>query len=326
MARQYLAIVQEPSFNPAIGTLTPTYTGSVNAIAIRLDGGNAFTMRAVPQLVSVPYGGGFAINAYKASDKTACAGRLSVILCESQASFLLNWAATRVVGTPGTVPWSTTIPEGDLASCAILHAVEFYPPATPAYLIRSYSGCKVAGWDLDISEDSQIARLNLDIVGSTPNAIGSPPTFTEPAATNLPVDPYLFASGFGTSPGELKIATDRTKFNNLRISSRNALAMRYFASQYLQLIRWLGRTTTVDTTLVLEDTAYRTDYEAHTQNLACKFVINGTSHDITIDMLAVNIVNSIADDLPNDNLYTQALTLENMCLVGSTGDLTVTVS
>lgn len=319
MSRQYLTISKEAAFNTI---RTPTIPGDYTAtppmmITIRLDGGNAFTMRPVPQMVTIPHGGGIAVNAFKVSDKTACAGRLSVILCEEQAKFLLDWASTRISGT-GTVPWTTTITDGDLASCTIYHAIQF--DATTNYLTRTYSGCKVAGWDLEVSEDSQIVRLNLDLVASTANAIGSPPTYVEPDNAYLPVKPYLFTH-LGGGTGHLTISTVRTQYTSLRISSRNALALRYFAQSTLQLIRWVGRTTTIDVNLVFSAVTDRTAFEALTQNLACSLEFDGSTLDALLALNAVNIINALADDLPNDNVYMQAMTLENMWDASATNDL-----
>jgi hypothetical protein len=308
--RQYLTVAQEAVFNTAPTTLVYPPTASPNAIWIRLDGGNAFTMRPVPAMVTVPYGGGIAVNAFKVSDKTGVAGRLSVILCEAQAKFfLLDWGTTRVQ-TGGTVPWTTSVTPGDLPSCTIYHAIQYDSATT--YNIRAYTGVKVSGWDLDVSEESQIWRLNLDLIGSTVTAIGSPPTFPPPTSTVFPVDAYLFTALTGGSALTLGTAGARASFSSLRISSRNALQAWYFANKYAQRIGWFGRTTTLDLRNVYTAAQDRTDFEALTQNHAASVIMTGATHNATLTMNNVNILNAVADDLPNENVYFQALTLENM--------------
>lgn len=297
--RQYLAVVQEPSFNP--GTLT-TPTFGTNAIWVRLDGGNAFTMREVPTMVTVPYGGGIAVNAFKVSDKHVLAGRLSVILCEEQVAFLLNWAATRV-NSAGTSPWTTTVAPGDLASCTILHAIQYDGLTT--YNLRAYSGVKVAGWDLDVSEESQIWRLNLDLIGSTPSVPG---TFAPPTSSVFPTKAYLFTALNNTG---LTIGSARTQFSSLRISSRSALQAWHFAHVYAQRIGWFGRTTTVEAQNVYTAITDRSNFEALT-TFASSVVLTGSTHMATLTMNSVNILNAVADNLPNEGVYFQGLTMENM--------------
>src|SRR5208337_3368254 len=154
-AREWLAIIEESAFN------TPLATGSqvvgTNVFYARLDGGDSFTMRPVPTMVAVPYGGGYAIDAFRVSDKTALAGRLTTKLYQgAYASFLLSWGGVRI-NAGQTAPWVTTEPPGDLASCAIVHSIQYTTPgATTSTIVRGYTGCKVQGYDFSISEESQI--------------------------------------------------------------------------------------------------------------------------------------------------------------------------
>lgn len=300
--RQYLAVVQEPSFNPVTLT-TPTF--GTNAIWVRLDVGNAFTMREVPTMVTVPSGGGIAVNAFKVSDKHVLAGRLSVILCQSQVKFLLDWASTRI-NSGGTAPWTITqspLPVGDLASCTILHAIQYDGGTT--YNLRAYSGVKVAGWDLDVSEESQIWRLNLDLIGAKPSV---PSTFDPPTSSVFPTDPYFFKDLNSTG---LTIGTARASFSSLRISSRNALQAWHFANTYAQRIGWFGRTTTVEAQNVYTAITDRSNFEALT-TFSASVVLTTTGHTSTLNMNTVNILNAVADNLPNEGVYFQGLTMENM--------------
>ncbi len=58
---------------------------------MRLSGANQFTMRAVPVVVEVPYGGGFNVTAESISDKQELKGSLTTELCYSQAKMLLDF-------------------------------------------------------------------------------------------------------------------------------------------------------------------------------------------------------------------------------------------
>ena len=99
----------------------------------------------------------------------------------------MQWAA-QTINAGQTTPWVTTEPPGDLASVSIYHAIT---RSDGTIKRRVYLGCKVDGWDLDVSEDSTIATLSLDISGSTPqgnqfDSSTDPTAGTFPAPTDSP--------------------------------------------------------------------------------------------------------------------------------------------
>ena len=161
--REFLMVVQESAFKvpvttPTVWTTSTTY-GLANAQAyyVRLDGGNAFTMRPRPtRTVTVPYGGGFDVPAYMTADKQECKGQLTLILTVGQAPMWLSWAFQRI-NTAQTTPWTTTEPAGDLASCSIYHADQ------PGPTDRSSGAC-ISGMEgltaaaLTVSEGSTIVQ------------------------------------------------------------------------------------------------------------------------------------------------------------------------
>ena len=200
MAREFLMIVTEsaykvPTATPTIWTTSTSYGLShYQGAYIRLDGGNAFTMRPRPSgTVTVPYGGGFAVPAYMTSDKQECVGQLTLKLTVGLAPLLLSWAGVRISGS-GTAPWTTSIIDGDLPSCAVYHAVT--RGADNTIKRRVYLGTKVSSWALTVSESSTIATLTLNLVASTPqgNTFDSSPdpssgTFPAPPTTTWPSIP-----------------------------------------------------------------------------------------------------------------------------------------
>ncbi len=331
MAREFLAIVQEsayttPVHTPSAGT---PYTYNANATTpnvfyVRLDGGNAFSMRPRPVMVAVPYGGGVAIDAFRVSDKTECKGKLTVKLYSGTAiasgtpglgGFLLEWAAQQI-NAAQTAPWVTTEPPGDLASCSIYHAVQYGNPtsyATP-YRMRAYLGCKVDGWDLDLSEDGTIGTLSLDISGSLPQAT-DPTISTFPAPTDyqIPVNPFVFTQ----ASGGLTIGGARTQFQSIRISCKNQLARRFWANKYAALMRFCGRSTTLVAQNFYAQVPYsgaanddRTSYEALTAQTV-SFEVQNTYHAITVNMNTADVITTIEDNLPLNDLYTETMTVTN---------------
>jgi hypothetical protein len=311
MAREFLLLVEESAYK--VPNASPIYwpTTSANAFYARLDGANVFTMRPRPVMVAVPYGGGVAIDAFRVSDKMECKGRLTTKLYAGPFSqFLLNWAGQQI-NTGQTAPWTTTEPPGDLASVAIYHAIQ---RSDGSIKRRVYLGCKVDGWDLDVSEDGTIATLSLDISGSTPqgNQFDSSTdptsgTFPAPTDTQYPTNPYLFIHA---SSG-LTVGTARTQFQSLKLSSRNVIARRFWANRFVNLMRFVGRSTTLQAVNFYAPTPDdRTAYEGLTTETTTLELNNGT-HTITWTLNTASVMTTFEDQLPLNDLYTQAMTITN---------------
>jgi hypothetical protein len=332
LPREYLMIVEESAYktpvaSPVVWSQSTTY-GLANAQAyyLRLDGGNAFTMRPRPVQVSVPYGGGVAIEAFRVSDKAELKGQLNVKLCVGQAPFLLSWAGQRITG--GTAPWTTSEPNGDLASCSIYHAIVRSDGSVKR---RVYLGCKVDSWALSVSEDSTVSTLSMQISGSTPqgNQFDSSTdptagTFPAPADNNFPIDPYVFLHLGGTSFVTYGGAV-RTQFTEMNINSTNILARRFYANRYIQLLRFMGRKTTVSTKLQYPLAAQddRTNYEATASETASIELGNGT-HSVTFGLNGQNVLGPLEDDLALSDIYFQSSTSNNMLDSTAGSDFTLT--
>lgn len=324
MSREFLMLVQESAFKTPVASVVTWPTTSANAFYIRLDGANTFTMRPRPVMVAVPYGGGVAIDAFRVSDKIECKGRLVTKLYAGPLSqFLLEWGGQQI-NTGQTAPWTTTEPAGDLASVAIYHAIA---RSDGTIKRRVYLGCKVDGWDLEVSEDSTIATLSLDISGSTPqgnqfDSSSDPTSGTFPAPTDaqMPVGgttgPYVFIH----ASGGLLVGTARTQFQSLKLASKNVLARRFWANRFISLMRFVGRSTTLEAVNFYAPTPDdRTSYEGtagfttaggYTGTDVSLTLSNGT-HSIVCDLKANTVITAFEDQLPLNDLYTQATTVTN---------------
>lgn len=318
MAREFLYLVQESAFktpvvSPVVGT---------SAFYIRLDGSNGFTMRPRLVQVPVPYGGGLAVRNFTVSDKMECRGRLVTKLYAGNLSkFLLQWAAQQI-NAGQTSPWTTTEPAGDLASVTCYHAIT---RANGTIKRRAYKGCKVDSWSLEISEDSTIGTLTLELSASQPAGVSfggvstSDPDATEfPAPTDaqLPSNPYVFIN----ASGNLTIGSARTQFSSVRVSSRNMLARRFFSYSFAQLFRFVGRETTLDAMhYYLASPDDRATYEALTGQTV-SLVLNNGSNSATITLNTANVLTAVEDQLPLNDLYTQSISVANQWDNG-TGDL-----
>ena len=309
MSREFLLLVQESAYKTPVSSPITWPTASANAFYLRLDGANVFTMRPRPVMVAVPYGGGVAIDAFRVSDKIECKGRLVCKLYAGALSqFLLQWGGQQVNGAQ-TSPWTTTEPAGDLASVSCYHAIA---RSDGSIKRRVYLGCKVDGWNLEVSEDSTIATLSLDISGSTPqgNQFDSSTdptavTFPPPTDPQLPTNPYVFIH----ASGGLTVGTTRTQFQSLKLASKNVIARRFWANRFVNLMRFVGRSTTLEAVNFYAPTPDdRTSYEGLTTETTSLAPNNGT-HSITFNMNTASVISQFEDQLPLNDLYTQTMTI-----------------
>ncbi len=333
MSREFLYLVQESAYKTPVATPVVYPTASANAFFIRLDGANTFTMRSRPVMVAVPYGGGVAIDAFRVADKIECKGRLQTKLYAGPLSqFLLQWGGQQI-NSAQTSPWTTTEPAGDLASVACYHAIT---RSDGSIKRRVYLGCKVDGWNIDVSEDSTIATLSLDVSGSTPqgNQFDSSTdptavTFPPPTDVQLPTNPYVFVH----ASGGLTIGSARTQFQSLKLASKNVLARRFWANRFINLMRFVGRSTTLEAiNFYAPSPDDRTSYEgllgfntgAGYTGSTCTFELNNGTHSVTFNLETNSVITTFEDQLPLNDLYTQVMTITNQWDPANSADLTMT--
>src|SRR3954468_12180303 len=176
-AREFLWVVKES----ALGTVMTSPTAGTDSIYIRLIDGNSFGMVAEPVQEEIPYGGGFAVTAEIVSDHYACKGQLKTKLYPAQAAIMMAWCLTRITSGQ-TLPWVTTEPAGDLASCSVYHAVR---RSDGTYRRKRFAGCKVAGARIEVSRQSTTAMLTLDLQASRSYGNGMDGS-SDPDATEFP--------------------------------------------------------------------------------------------------------------------------------------------
>lgn len=252
-----------------------------NAIWIRLDGGNAFTMRAKPITEDIMSGGGYAYIGQTVSGRTGCVGTLQTKVYGSQIPFLFSWICT--LKTTTSVPWTNVDPAasgyggtnvGDLMSCSIYHVIK-RPGSTNAYKCRMYGGVKVMGATLSASSDNQVATLSLNLQGcrytgdpyagsdatggATSLAWATDPTQDAYTVVNdptkvpdphyFPYDPILFTHSrhqlkiypTGQSPSPIY----RTQISSINLNFGNKVDARFFESRFANYLQFVGRQATL---------------------------------------------------------------------------------
>lgn len=324
MSREFLFLVQESAYKTPVTTPVVYPTASANAFYIRLDGSNAFSMRPRPVMVAVPYGGGVAIDAFRVSDKIECKGRLVCKLYAGALSrFLIQWAA-QTINTAQTSPWSTTEPTGDLASVSIYHAIT---RSDGSIKRRVYLGTKVDGWEIEVSEDGTIATLSMNLSASTPqgnqfdgSTDPTSTTFPPPTDSQLPTNPYVFIH----ASGNLMIGSSRSTFQSVKIRGKNQIARRFWANRFVNLMRFVGRSTTLEAVNFYAPTPDdRTSYEGLTTETT-SFALNNGTHSITFNMNTASVISQFEDQLPLNDLYTQTMTITDQWDSTAGSDLSLT--
>lgn len=317
-AREFLYVVREsslltPKTSPVLGT---------DSLYVRLIDGNSFSMYAKPIIEEIPYGGGFAVTAEAISDHYECKGQLKTKLYPTQVQLLLDWATTRINSAQSS-PWTTTELPGDLASMSVYHAIR---QADGTYLRKQFSGCKVAGAKIEVSRQSTTAMLTLDLVAcrqvdyASQSADPTNTPFPAPAEANYPTAPYTF---FQTA-GQLSVGGSvRSQYEDLTINIQNVLDGQWFENNYLTLIPFLGRASTLETSLYLKATPDdRSAFEALTANAAAITFANGvTGQNLTIQFNGQNTITDLPYDLPLNQVFKQKMTLKNRFDVSASEDL-----
>jgi hypothetical protein len=319
--REFVLLVHESAYKTPVGS--PVL--GTSSLYLRLAESNALTMRPKPIHVPVQRGGGQTNRAYTKATRQECTGTLKVILCYSQAAFLLGWAATPI-NSLQTLPYVTTEPVGDLASMAVYHAIT---TADGTIKRRVYLGTKVEGWNIACTGEAPLAVLTLNLRASTPqgNQFDSSVdptavTFPPPSDTNFPIDPLLFTdlNGFVT------VGTSRTQFDAITLDSKHTMDPKFFENRYLNVHRFWGRDTTIELTNYYKISPDdRTVFEGVTPETVTAEWSGGT-HTVVFTMNAQNVFNKVDDDLSLEKCYMQNLGIDNQWDPTAAGDIGFTVT
>lgn len=316
--KRFLRITEEATFG--------TYASGGTAIYIRLDQPKAFQVMTKPEFWTIMSGSGFAVPALFGSQTSPLGATLSCPLDYAQAAQLLNWGATRI-NTGQTSPWTTGEIPGDLASCTIDYGWTYTD--TGNLRTKRFLGCKVAQWSVACSRDQPVARLNLTIIGSTPQGnsydSSTDPTLTVPADSVFPTSPVLFQH----LKGNLTINNvARSNFQSLTIASQNTIRPYFDESRFANLIRMNGRSTTLSGSFRLKSTPDdRTAYESATPLASANTIEwNNGSHTITVNLNAQNYFNQIDENFPLDEEIYYDFAIQNLLDTVATTDFTIAVT
>ena len=196
---------------------------------------------------------------------------------------------------------------------------------------------KVKAWNLEISQDSQIGTLSLDLTGAVRRAtmghvdrpdadVGGdgpdlhrgpargqrvrPPRDEQPADQPLPVHQRLEHGRVGRR-GFLDMGFGRWRARHVPVGRavvRQQLRDRFWANRFVQFSQFCGRDLKLTAQNFYSNSPDdRTTFEGLTAQSISFSIGNGT-HSVTFVMNTNNILTSVEDHLPLDDVYTQTLT------------------
>jgi hypothetical protein len=269
-----------------------------------------------PKHVTTPFGGGEDTDAEVVSDQQEVKFSVSTLGYVSLAPFLLKWSATRI-NAGQTLPWVTTEPARDVASCTAYKTVRGRDGANINY---AYPGCKVMTVNGTVSRQDPRLKLKLDGQAQKefPNAKDSSAALTPPTAptdANYPRGCYLFSqtSGGITFGGGLL-----ARYSDLSFTLTNKLDPQWYESSWLQTLGCHGGEATADMTLQLTSTAnMKSTYQAVTQQ-AFSVVFTAGANTLTIDFQGKVYLSKLNYDLPLGKEFAQKASFKGLYSV-STG-------
>jgi hypothetical protein len=282
MARQYLRITPETTYG--------TYASGNTHTVIQLDQSNPFTMRPMPIFWSIRTAGGFNGRWQKGSAKTSLGGNLNTICYGSQMAAFVPL----ISATTGNV----------LKSFTIDHAIVMDDSGSTT-VYRRYLGVMCQQAQITASEQNQLMRMSLQLIGQQPATITGT-DFPEPAATAYPIDaPYVFEQ----VSGAFTLGSSRAELEEFNLTIKNYLDPRFMASQYLTRCKYCGRDVDFSTRFPYIVTVDRSDLESVTAVAASAAFTNG-AHTLTFQMNSNNFYAKVDDDLALDKVHLQSVDME----------------
>lgn len=284
-ARRYLRLTPELTW----GTFDDT---STTAIIVDLDTANSYTVRPKPITVDVRTAGGRNRRMRKISKKTSLTGNLNMLVPGSAAAVLAAW----INAAPTT---------DALGSMTIDYVIQMEDTGHTKVYSR-HLGMKVQQAGIASSEQAQLVRLALQLVGKEPATI-TVTDFAEPAAADYPTDAYFTHQDLS---GALSIASSRTEFESLNVTIKNMLDVRYFESEFPTRIEFCGRDVDWTSKLAYKIVTDRSNLESVTPVAASATFDNGTN-TLALHMQGKNYYANVEDDLDDSKVWLQELSMQS---------------
>jgi hypothetical protein len=168
----------------------------------------------------------------------------------------------------------------------------------------------------DSTTEEGAVRLSLDLIGQKPDTVD--PTFTEPARTVFPKNPYKHIETKGGLILATAGTTPRAKYKNLNWSIANDLVAEFDEDQYVSDITYNGRMISAGFAIRFTSATDRANFESQAAHaFSVVYTKAAPAHTLSLDFKDLVYISGLDKDLPlNANAY-ETISLEGF--VGSTG-------
>ena len=291
-AQQWCRATKEATYNTFNAAAIPA-----DITWFRLIGGNAFSMRVVPQRVIIRSADGGNRRRQVVAARKVCAGNLSTAWYPTQSAFLLNSAMT--------------LTASDLPS----YTLDYFDSVQ----VHRFTGAKVSSLAITSTAQQDYCATSIGWIASTRGTA----TLAQPADSTFPQEvPYEHIE----TKGNLNIGGVVTKYSSLSISLKNVLAPTWDEDQYITNLYYCGRDMDLSFRLQYLSSAMRAAFEAQsplTVTAAWARVAGLTS---TFDLKTKNYLADFTDDIPLDNATYQAMTIQAFFDGAASTDCSFTVA
>ena len=304
MAREFLQCTNETTWG--------VYNTSGTHTILQLTDSNQFTVRPGPMRWEIRSAGGYNRRVQTGSSKFAISGVLNNnIVYGSQAMF---WATA--LGVTGTAPGPYDLPSYTIDHCIVME------DASNTKVYRRYLGCKFAQWQFSASSDTQLLRLNLNIIGG-PYANITATDFPEPACSAYPYDPPFVLEHASTFL--LGTTGSRMEFDRFQVTGANLVDATFFNQTHYTRVKYCGRN--IDGAIVFPYvvTTDRSDFEAFSAHPASVTFTNG-SHTLAFNFENATYTTAVNDQLDYNRVFLQGLTFADFFDSSVCNDFTLTAT
>jgi hypothetical protein len=293
MAREFATLTIESAY----GTIQTTPTINTQYVPLRLNEGNAITVRRTPVVQTVRTADTLNRRSFIVTERHMVEGQIKCLAYVPQMPLLLGWALTPI-NSGQTTPWTTTERPNDLASMTLDHAIE--DPVSGTVTKYRYTGLKVRSGSLVFDNQTDMGVLTLDVVGKTTGST----TFSEPADTDYPSAVYCLQDLTTIKYGE---AT--TNIRSLNLSWTNDMAARHDETASLSSCRMRGRTVDFSSALLYKISPdRRAAFIAQTVQ-DCEFVFTSGANTMTLEFAGTNYISGLNDQTPLAEEFEQEITV-----------------
>lgn len=320
--KHFAKFITESAYKTPIGTIDGT-TLLTGWVPLDLPDDNAIGVRRAPnfeQLMTAKARGG---PDRAVGDTYGVAGSLRGILYPDQAPLLLGWGLVPVdqSGTPD-YPWTTSEPNGDLASATLVYG---YEDLNFSVLKHRYRGLKAASFVLSGARGTRGGAIewSAEATGSDEASASSD---SEPSLSQYPTLAPYHLSDVAIEVNNVAISN----FESFTLTATNTLDVMFDESTTAAIIRMQSRTITLAITAALKSTP---DWEALfvagtllSADTKLTLTHPGNNHMIEIDLQGAARVTDWARDSRLQARNNQTITIQAQLDRSTAKDMTVAFS